>query len=167
MGQGMGVLKRGLELPQKLYQDIIITIIIIIINKKAKCKQLAIKKINYQYLPVNKKTIKGVFQTTTKWSSKSCWCHEEELKRYRVLTRELEAPLPPLFRHDRKILKQRFATLSPDENPKNEKLTNWIELPYPGLARDLNKIEVTKMKGFETGVKDLCKSDCESFQKKT
>ena len=23
------------------------------------------------------------------------------------------------------------------------------------------------MKGFETGVKDLCKSDCESFQKKT
>ena len=58
MGQGMGVLKRGLELPQKLYQDIIITIIIIIINKKAKCKHLAIKKINYQYLPVNKKQSK-------------------------------------------------------------------------------------------------------------
>ena len=57
--------------------------------------------------------------------------------------------------------------MSPDENSKNKKLTNWNELPYPGLAKDLNKTEVTKMKGFETGVKDLCKSDCESFQKKT
>ena len=35
---------------------------------------------------------------------------------------------------------------------KNEKLTNWIELPNPGLAKDLNKIEVRRMKDFETEV---------------
>ena len=49
--------------------------------------------------------------------------------------------------------KQNFATLSPDENSKNIKLTNWIELPYPGWAKNLKKIGVTKMKGFKTGVK--------------
>ena len=50
---------------------------------------------------------------------------------------------------------------------KNEKLTNWIELPNPGLAKDLNKIEITRMKELETEVKDLPKFDFESFQKKT
>ena len=36
----------------------------------------------------------------------------------------LDTPLRPLFRHDRKVSKQNFATLSPDENSKIEKLTN-------------------------------------------
>ena len=40
-------------------------------------------------------------------------------------------------------------------------------MPNPGLAKDLIKIEVTKMKGFKTEVKDLCKFDFESFRKKT
>ena len=42
--------------------------------------------------------------------------------------------------------------MPPDENSKNEKITNLIELPNPGLAKDLNKIEVTRMKDFETEV---------------
>ena len=57
--------------------------------------------------------------------------------------------------------------MSPVENSENVRLTNWIELPYPGLGKDLNKIGVTKMKDFETEVKDLCKSDSVSFQKKS
>ena len=44
---------------------------------------------------------------------------------------------------------------------------NWIELPNPGLATNLNKIEATKMNDFETEVKDLSKFDFERFQKKT
>ena len=40
---------------------------------------------------------------------------------------------------------------------------NWTELPNPGLAKDLNKIEVAKIKGFETKVKDLCKFNFKSF----
>ena len=82
----------------------------------------------------------------------SCWCPGEEKRGYQLLTRELEVPLPPLILHDSKSSKQNFATLSPDENSK---LTNWIELPNTGLATDLNKIEVTRMKDFETEVKDL------------
>ena len=44
---------------------------------------------------------------------------------------------------------------------------NWIELPNPGLAKDLNKSEATRMKDFETEVKDLLKLDFQRFQKKT
>ena len=44
---------------------------------------------------------------------------------------------------------------------------NWIELPNPGLAKDLNKSEATIMKDFETEVKDLLKLDFQRFQKKT
>ena len=40
-------------------------------------------------------------------------------------------------------------------------------MPNPGLAKDLSKIEVTKMKGFESQIKDLGNFDFESFQKKT
>ena len=57
--------------------------------------------------------------------------------------------------------------MSPDENSNNKKLMNWIELPNPGLATNLNKIEATKMNDFETKVKDLSKFDFERFQKKT
>ena len=35
-----------------------------------------------------------------------------------------------------------------------------------GLAKDLNKIEVTRMTDFETGVKDLPKFDFEYFKRK-
>ena len=94
----------------------------------------------------------------------SCWCHGEDIRGYQILTSELPVPLPPLFWHNSKISKQNCATLSPDENST---LTNWIELPNPGLAKDLNKIEVTRMKDFETEVKDLPKLDFERFQKKT
>ena len=94
----------------------------------------------------------------------SCWCHGVEIRRYPALTRELDVPLPPLFRYDRKISKQNFSSLSADENSKKEKLKNWIELPNPGSAKDLNKTEVTRMKDFETEVKDLPKFDFENFQ---
>ena len=57
--------------------------------------------------------------------------------------------------------------MSPDENSNNEKLMKWIELPNPGLAKNLNKIEATKMKDFKTEVKDLSKFDFERFQKKS
>ena len=92
---------------------------------------------------------------------------ERREKEYQVCPCGLEAPLPPVFWHDRKISIQNFATLSSDENSKLKKLTNWIELSNPGSAKDLNKIEVTWMKGFETEVKNLCKFDFESFHKKT
>ena len=37
-------------------------------------------------------------------------------------------------------------------------------MPNPGSAKDLNKTEVTRMKDFETEVKDLPKFDFENFQ---
>ena len=88
-------------------------------NKTAKYKYLAIKQINYQYLLVNKKQSKAYSKPQRIDLPNSCWCHEEEIRGCRVLTHELEVPLPLLFQHDRKISKQNFAVLSPDENSKN------------------------------------------------
>ena len=88
-------------------------------NKTAKYKYLAIKQINYQYLLVNKKQSKAYSKPQRIDLPNSCWCHEEEISGCRVLTHELEVPLPLLFQHDRKISKQNFAVLSPDENSKN------------------------------------------------
>ena len=66
-----------------------------------------------------------------------------------------------------KNFETKVATLSPGENSgKNEKITNWIELSNLGLAKDFNKLEVTRMKVFETGVNDLPKFDFESFKGK-
>ena len=116
---------------------------------------------------VNKKQSKAYSKPQWIDLPNSFWCHGEQIRGYQVRTRELEAPLLPLFPHNRKISKQNSTTLSPDENSKIENLTNWIELPNPGLAKDFNKIEVSKLKGFETEVNDFCKFNFESFQKKT
>ena len=88
-------------------------------NKTTKYKYLAIKQINYQYLLVNKKQSKAYSKPQRIDLPNSCWCHEVEIRGYRVLTHDLEVPLPLLFQHDRKISKQNFAVLSPDENSEN------------------------------------------------
>ena len=65
-----------------------------------------------------------------------------------------------------KNFKTKLATFSPDENSKNEKLRNWIELPNPGLAKDLNKIGVTRMKDFKLKLRIYPSSTLRVFKRR-